>query len=215
MTEARQGAGAAGTGSRATGRQGAGAAGIETRATGRRPARGRRRLALLAAGAAAALALGLAPSAEGPRAGPGTYMLDQGDGWSPELRREWSRLDQGSALIPMAWARALRVDGAAEGPGFLDDGLARFGFLADLYDPDALPVGFTDAVLDGEEVLGMTCAACHTREIEIDGRAYRADGGPALADHLGRVAVCSLPGVLPFSPPRYRVGRRYAWPARD
>ncbi|SFH98762.1 di-heme-cytochrome C peroxidase [Albimonas pacifica] len=143
-----------------------------------------RRLALLAAGAAAALGLGLAPAGEGPRAGPGTYVLDQGPAWSPELRREWSRLDQGSALIPMAWARALSVDGAAQGPGFLDDGLARFGFLADLYDPDALPVGFTDAVLDGQEVLGMTCAACHTREIEIDGRAYRADGGPALADHL-------------------------------
>ena len=127
----------------------------------------------------------LAPAGEalGPGAGA-THLLDQGPDWSPELRREWSRLDQGSALIPLAWARALRREGAAQGPGFLDDGLARFGFLADLYDPRALPVGFTDATLDDAPVLGMTCAACHTREIEIDGRAYRADGGPALADHL-------------------------------
>ena len=155
-------------------------------AGGRRRAAGWEGLLLAAAAAAASVAMAAAPApaGEAARPGGGTYMLDQGPAWSPELRREWSRLDQGSALIPMAWARALTVDGAAQGPGFLDDGLARFGFLADLYDAQALPVGFTDATIEGEEVLGMTCAACHTREIEIDGRAYRADGGPALADHL-------------------------------
>ena len=28
----------------------------------------------------------------------------------------------------------------------------------------------------------MTCAACHTRQIEVDGVAYRIDGGPAIVD---------------------------------
>ena len=28
----------------------------------------------------------------------------------------------------------------------------------------------------------MTCAACHTRQIEVAGTAYRIDGGPALVD---------------------------------
>ena len=28
----------------------------------------------------------------------------------------------------------------------------------------------------------MTCAACHTRQISVDGKAYRIDGGPAIAD---------------------------------
>jgi hypothetical protein len=28
----------------------------------------------------------------------------------------------------------------------------------------------------------MTCSACHTRQVEVDGKLYRIDGGPALAD---------------------------------
>jgi len=31
--------------------------------------------------------------------------------------------------------------------------------------------------------LGMTCAACHTSEIEYGGKRFRIDGGPAMADH--------------------------------
>ena len=34
----------------------------------------------------------------------------------------------------------------------------------------------------GVETLGQTCSACHTRQIEVDGKAYRIDGGPAIAD---------------------------------
>lgn len=30
--------------------------------------------------------------------------------------------------------------------------------------------------------MGMTCTACHTRQIEVAGIAYRIDGGPALVD---------------------------------
>src|SRR6266851_264814 len=30
--------------------------------------------------------------------------------------------------------------------------------------------------------IGMTCAACHTRQIEVAGTSYRIDGGPAITD---------------------------------
>ena len=30
--------------------------------------------------------------------------------------------------------------------------------------------------------MGMTCTACHTRQIEVAGTAYRIDGGPAFVD---------------------------------
>lgn len=33
-----------------------------------------------------------------------------------------------------------------------------------------------------EVVMGMTCAACHTRQIEVASTAYRIDGGPAFVD---------------------------------
>ena len=31
-------------------------------------------------------------------------------------------------------------------------------------------------------MLGLTCSACHTRQIEVGGKSYRIDGGPAIAD---------------------------------
>ena len=45
-----------------------------------------------------------------------------------------------------------------------------------------LPVGFTVAHGSGGPVMGMTCAACHTRQIEVAGSSYRIDGGPAIVD---------------------------------
>ena len=68
--------------------------------------------------------------------------------------------------------------------------MRRFRFLVDPQpspaNPDHLPIGFTrhfDAHI-GEDVLDITCAACHTGEIHVtkDGktRAIRIDGGPAM-----------------------------------
>ena len=54
--------------------------------------------------------------------------------------------------------------------------------------PDGLPVGFArDTVVDpqtGEkiEVLGLTCAACHTGQLEYKGKGIRIDGGSATVD---------------------------------
>jgi processive rubber oxygenase RoxA-like protein len=60
------------------------------------------------------------------------------------------------------------------------DSLARYGYLPN--DSNKLPVGFTAFGNAGEEAIGMTCAACHTRQIEVSGRSYRIDGGPAIVD---------------------------------
>ena len=63
---------------------------------------------------------------------------------------------------------------------FLADGLDRYGYLSN-EGSSGLPVGFTVAGPEGSEIAGMTCAACHTRQIEVDGVAYRIDGGPAIS----------------------------------
>lgn len=47
---------------------------------------------------------------------------------------------------------------------------------------NGLPIGFTSAWSPGGEFAGMTCAACHTRQLNVAGVAYRIDGGPAFAD---------------------------------
>ena len=72
------------------------------------------------------------------------------------------------------------------------DGLQRFGYLPNAEssenNPEGLPVGF---VIDGDSdvraEMGMTCAACHTGQLEYVERETRPtlcviDGAPANAD---------------------------------
>src|ERR1700733_14155656 len=115
--------------------------------------------------------------------------------WSPEQRAWFYHTAQGTVLLPYKWFLALEqpeVKLFATVPKFADAAyLARFGFLPDaasLQNPDGLPVGFAkDTVVDptsGQtvEVLGLTCAACHTGQVEYRGRGIRIDGGSATID---------------------------------
>jgi hypothetical protein len=103
-------------------------------------------------------------------------------GWTQEDRNQFYTTTQGSQLVPYSWYLALEQPG----PGtarFNENSLARYGYLehqnAQL-NPDRLPLGF---VKDGEaDWLGLTCAACHTNDMDFSGSTWRIDGAPALAD---------------------------------
>ena len=119
-------------------------------------------------------------------AAPAVTYTEQG--WSPADRNTFYTTSQGSRMMPYAWFKALRrldVD-----QPFAADKLQRYGYLPNDpspgSNPEGLPVGF---VIDGPVAsghLGMTCAACHTGQLEYrrDGvtRALRLDGAPANAD---------------------------------
>ena len=105
--------------------------------------------------------------------------VDQGEAWTPAKRDEFYSLDQGSRVIPLRWIMALKLP---DGTPFMADSLRRYGYLPNPASPAKLPVGFTSAGQPGKEFLGMTCTACHTRQIEFGGVAYRIDGGPAIVD---------------------------------
>src|SRR5882757_10947817 len=108
-------------------------------------------------------------------------------GWTAEDRQAFYTTSQGSHLIPYLWYKALRRLDADE--PFGADQLQRYGYLPNdksTLNPEGLPVGF---VIDGDAKtgsLGMTCAACHTAQIEYqkDGatQQLRIDGAPATAD---------------------------------
>jgi cytochrome c5 len=115
--------------------------------------------------------------------------------WSPDQRAWFYHTAQGTELLPYKWFLALeqpklKLFGAV--PKFSDTAyLARFGFLPDAagpQNPDSLPVGFAkDTVVDprsGEtvDVVGLTCAACHTGQVEYKGKGIRIDGGSATVD---------------------------------
>ncbi|HXC29518.1 MAG TPA: di-heme-cytochrome C peroxidase [Stellaceae bacterium] len=110
--------------------------------------------------------------------------------WSAQQQQAFYTTDQGSRIIPIFWFLALNK---ADGSGlFAADGLARYGYLPNpksASNPYGLPVGFMVAndiaAYSGRPTLAMNCAACHTRELIVNGQPMRIDGGPAIVDFYG------------------------------
>lgn len=107
--------------------------------------------------------------------------LDQG--WGPTESLWYYYADQGSAFMPYEMFVHLE-QAATEQLLIHEDFLAKFRFLnqhATPNNPDALPIGFARH----QDQVGLTCAACHTGQINYQGTAIRIDGAPAHADIIG------------------------------
>lgn len=130
----------------------------------------------------------------------------QDQGWTSELRTAFYHTPQGSHMMPADLFAALeQLDGAGR---FGDpDYLERYGFLppdgtADI-NPDGYPIGF--AVDPGANQVGLTCAACHTAEIQVGADRIRLDGAPAHLDFdsfyqsLGRAVQATLVNPQKFA----------------
>ena len=107
--------------------------------------------------------------------------LDQG--WHPGETLWYYHADQGSQLLP--YDLLVHLEQADRAAPFIDPAnLTRFRLLNQHRtpnNPDALPVGFARH----KDQVGLTCAACHTTQINYRGTALRIDGGPALIDMSG------------------------------
>ncbi|WP_282152722.1 di-heme-cytochrome C peroxidase [Ruegeria atlantica] len=130
-------------------------------------------------------------------------------GWNEEQRSWWYTTTQGSRLLPLSWALALKTaDGSTamygsanlEGLGYLTNPVSRDN-------PYGLPVGFVvdhedsrraDLMCDRfpeicqsrtmrEPWVGLNCSACHTTEITFQDTRFRVDGAPTLANFDGLV----------------------------
>ena len=138
----------------------------------------------------AGLGLSLAPaSAEAPQASvksppePTLRYADHGAAWSDDKRTLFYDVDQGSQLIPLAWLEALKQD---DGNPFLENSMSRYGFLrnADPANSRDLPIGFTRMASSQGQMVGVSCAACHVRDLTVDKTTWRIDGGPSNNDFL-------------------------------
>lgn len=110
---------------------------------------------------------------------------DQGPDWTSASRDDFYTRDQGARMIPLPWLQALKQP---SGRPFLADSLARYGYLPNPKNTNRLPVGFTASGPTGAQIVGMTCSACHTRQITAEGKTYRIDGGPAISDFQSLLA---------------------------
>jgi cytochrome c5 len=111
--------------------------------------------------------------------------------WTDDTQEAYYNTPQGSEIMPYAWIVALEQQGSDK--PFLDPAnIERYRYLPRKKtnaNPDGLPVGWTKgADAAGKEWLGLTCAACHTGQIEYTHPetqqkiGIRIDGAPTLAD---------------------------------
>jgi cytochrome c5 len=123
----------------------------------------------------------------------GETLLPQN--WTCQERQEFWFTDQGSQIIPYSWFLYLeQPDSTAK---FADPAnMDRYRYLPQsqtTLNPDSLPIGFTMGSAKNNraykdisgEWLGMTCAACHTGQVEFGGAKYLIDGAPSMADFEG------------------------------
>ena len=129
-------------------------------------------------------------AADNPRhvdLGPGiTTVKTLSQNWTDEESNWFYNVPQGSRLVPYDWF--LHLEQAGSPDHFRDAKHIRdLGYIPrtlDTKNPHGLPIGFIEDAPyeDGTRGLGMTCAACHTSQINRNGTAYLIDGGPAMGD---------------------------------
>ncbi len=130
-----------------------------------------------------------------PERGATTVKQDQfGDSFTSikYLEQGWDAADslwfytttQGSNLMPYDFFMVLEQPGKSE--LFRSDSNMNFyRYLpqkATRTNPDALPVGWVKDGYQGKDYVGLTCAACHTGQVNYNGVGIRIDGGPAASD---------------------------------
>jgi hypothetical protein len=113
-----------------------------------------------------------------------TYL---NQGWTDAERQQFYYLAQGSEIMPYAWFLALEQPWNDK--PFRDaKHIESFRYLpndANESNPDGLPVGFTKGKGPGGEMwFGLTCAACHTGQVNYKGHSVRIDGGTNIADAI-------------------------------
>jgi len=108
------------------------------------------------------------------------------------LPQNWSATDslwfytvtQGSNMMPYDFFMVLEKKGSSE-LFRSNENMNFYRYLpqkATSGNPDGLPVGFVKDTYKGRNYIGLTCAACHTAQINYKGKGIRIDGGPAIAD---------------------------------
>ena len=110
-------------------------------------------------------------------------FLEQG--WDDEKRAMFYQTTQGSRMLPYDWF--LKLEQAHRRQKLsAPSNIRKMGFLVDGRsdaNPDGLPVGFAkDVDLVKGDSVGLTCAACHTGQLERHDTKVRIDGGQSMGD---------------------------------
>src|SRR5690242_5801286 len=102
-------------------------------------------------------------------------------GWGPADSLWFYKTPQGSNMLPYDLFMALEQAGTSISFRS-NENMNFYRYLPQKptsSNPDGLPVGFVKETYKGKDFIGLTCAACHTTQINYRGSGIRIDGGPA------------------------------------
>src|SRR4051812_8715958 len=146
-----------------------------------------RALACLAVAVAAA-ACRESTSAATPTTARASQVVQLNQGWSEREAAFYAHANEGTNLAPLEFLLNL-PDPARAGARFVDKLSADYGFIRSersASNPHGLPVGFAiderPASFGDRVYVGLTCAACHTRQLTYANYVLPVHGGPGLTD---------------------------------
>ena len=113
-----------------------------------------------------------------------TEIVYPSQGWNEAESLWFYNTTQGSNLMP--YNIFLHLEQADNREAFRDNkNIRKFRYLTQkstFGNPDGLPLGWVKDTYRGKDYIGLTCAACHTGQVNYGKYAIRIDGGPTLAD---------------------------------
>src|SRR5918993_5030132 len=117
---------------------------------------------------------------------PPVKVISLDQGWNDQTRQAFWFTTQGTQIVPYDYFLALE-QAASTQPFASPANFTRYRYLpaaASTLNPDALPLGFVKHVdaSTGISWIGLTCAACHTSQINYQGTGFLIDGAGTLAD---------------------------------
>ncbi|GAA6139859.1 hypothetical protein NBRC116583_36060 [Arenicella sp. 4NH20-0111] len=123
-----------------------------------------------------------------PVVGEAPERIKVEQGWDDKTRGKFWFTSQGSRIIPYSWFTWLEQADSSE----LFRSVQHMEMLRYLpvdssaKNPSGLPIGFVAAhdKKTNEPWVGMTCAACHTNQIDYQGKKLLIDGAPTLANFV-------------------------------
>ena len=126
------------------------------------------------------------PTVPAEGAVPQRVELEQG--WDENVRHLFHYTSQGSQIIPYSWFMWLEQannDKLFRSSEHMDS-LRYLPMSASKENPGGLPIGFTLTTDQSshETWVGLTCAACHTNQIDYQGNKMLIEGAPTLANFV-------------------------------
>ncbi|MFT6261574.1 MAG: mono/diheme cytochrome c family protein [Bermanella sp.] len=114
--------------------------------------------------------------------------LELKQAWSNDTRKNFWFTSQGSQIIPYSWFTWLEQADNTElfRSARHMESLRYLPIESSALNPSGLPIGFAlnENKKQGEAWVGLTCAACHTNQLNYKGKKILIEGAPTLANFV-------------------------------